>query len=440
MRYTIIFFKLIFVAIFLSSMFSCQKQKDKDDTIKIPLSWKKGYGSFAPGISSINSYANNSEDNPLTKTFLQLTGKPKGWTDLKFGHIELNAHQSLFQNYVLGNIDKDQFLALGEEYGWKTDSLKLSKEPIKSRVGLVYGKDSDGKVKVVVDANNNLDLSDDKVITPYQGMLSDTSLLKNHSVTVSYQSYVSGKIINRKSQVTIMDFAEGLIVYNIAQYAVADFNGNKIAVIPYGFTNTSFNKAHAVVLDDSISGDDRQRYTLNEFININDDIYQYCGVNENEELILKKMELEKDAKIYSNQVGYHLLPFKYFDVTTKVPVDLNKLTGKYVFVDFWATWCVPCLKEMPHYKEIYDKVDRSKFEIVGIVGDSKYEVVLKTIKKHEMNWLTAHPEDSKKMTKDYNVESYPTSYLVNPEGKIIAEGLRGKGLDEKLKELNLIED
>lgn len=116
---------------------------------------------------------------------------------------------------------------------------------------------------------------------------------------------------------------------------------------------------------------------------------------------------------------------------------LTSLRGKVVLVDFWASWCAPCRKELPNVKRCYEKYKSKGFEILGVSLDDDKSAWLEAVSKEGLTWPQV--SDLKKWQSEacqvYAIQSIPYTVLIDKEGKIIATDLRGADLDKKLAEV-----
>ena len=129
------------------------------------------------------------------------------------------------------------------------------------------------------------------------------------------------------------------------------------------------------------------------------------------------------------------------DFTQNTPegeeLKLSDLRGKYILIDFWASWCGPCRRENPNVVRMYDKYKAKGFDILGVSLDRDQGRWLKAIEQDQLGWL--HVSDLKgwqnAVAKQYNITSIPKTILLDPEGKIIGKNLRGPSLEQKLEEI-----
>ncbi|MDR1055264.1 MAG: AhpC/TSA family protein [Prevotellaceae bacterium] len=112
--------------------------------------------------------------------------------------------------------------------------------------------------------------------------------------------------------------------------------------------------------------------------------------------------------------------------------EINK-SKKYTLIDFWASWCGPCRKEIPNLKKLYGKYSSKGFEIISISIDKKEADWEKALKEEILTWPNFL--DTKGASDAFNVKSIPAMFLVDDKGIIIAEKIRGEELETKLAEL-----
>jgi thiol-disulfide isomerase/thioredoxin len=130
-------------------------------------------------------------------------------------------------------------------------------------------------------------------------------------------------------------------------------------------------------------------------------------------------------------VGEEFPDFSARDAITGEPITLRDLRGSVVLVDFWASWCGPCRRELPHVKRAYEQYRDQGFEIVGISLDSSEDRFRSFVRSNEMDWHHVMEGDGwrTRLALQYGISSIPRMYVLDANGVCIAERVRGRALD-----------
>ncbi|GAA0528719.1 TlpA disulfide reductase family protein [Chitinophaga japonensis] len=143
-----------------------------------------------------------------------------------------------------------------------------------------------------------------------------------------------------------------------------------------------------------------------------------------------------EANMTAVKVGDTAPDFTLPDPSGKM-VKLSSFRGKYVLVDFWASWCKPCRMENPNVVKAYQQYKDKNFTILGVSLDKKKEAWVQAIQADGLTWN--HVSDLKfwdsAVVPLYGINAIPTNFLLDPQGKIIAANLRGNALEQKLQEV-----
>ena len=254
--------------------------------------------------------------------------------------------------------------------------------------------------------------------TPYLGSLSlsfgtDNEVEKKYFLFVSILEHKKGEVnINGvdfnvfvSNSFTRMNYLKervSIFISPKSEYLLPELEGN----IPYKIGDVFNVKGHDYLIDTISKWGDKL------FVN-------YIGKNERPEGISEGFYLPKfEAKYLDNNV-----------------FDLAKYSGKYILLDFWGTWCTPCIKLIPELKKLNDDFSNKNFALISVAYDDNPEKVMDFVIKEDMNWshlfVSTSQNDVNSVTSKLKVTKFPTTILISPDGKIVGRDLAV----DKLREL-----
>jgi len=313
---------------------------------------------------------------------------------------------------------------MGEIEIYPTASFNGWDRTYRNKVRFIMGVDSNGKKQIMFDTNNNADFNDEVIFVV--DTLNDNnkfSFEKLSKVKVDYDWAIQGKKVKRELSLHIFYRPEiNMYIYTFAHHATATLNEKKLEIIPVN----NLEYLNFEIFD--LSNNSSEGIKANKYLTDNNKVYRVKEVDINSnELVLEK-EKRKLSEIESAQIGFRPPAFAATDVITKEMVSLEKYKGKYVFLDLFTTWCGPCIKELPEIKKVYDQVDRSKIEFIGIIGEDKPERIAKIISNSGLNWRLIEANSDNNIFNKYKVNAFPTTLLIDPKGIIIKSGFRAEEL------------
>ncbi len=420
------------------------------DTLIVKTVKVKGFGPFRHGVHPLKEL---TKDNPWYNCKPDIKGIPDTLKNKVIFFEQTDFWQYAFQCFKNKKIGSELFSSYKTNFTSDPDMAFVSQNDLKVSIPIVAGFNAMNQVVVVVDRNNNYDLSDDPpyIIPPklpgqiYWGRYHDGLPFE-----IKYE-YFNGKHMKTGKTWIYVDYDYSIynlpdsiisnmpvqIAMNFAEHRVGTFNinGQKYELAIYS-TRPVYRSSTILMVKRVTKKSFNEKYSnevrVGEKVRIGNFFYRFEKVlNAGESVMLTK--LSKIDQGFGTEIGSMAFLFTSKSINGEL-IDLKKLRGNYVLLDFWGTWCAPCVAEIPTLKEVLQKYGSKNFKLIGIANDTG-EKVKAFVNQNEISWPQILQQKSKEIINLYNVKSYPTTFLIDPEGRIIAKNIRGKQLKLKLAEL-----
>lgn len=374
-------------------------------------------------------------------TYPKYQGIPPFLKDVKVGIICFDKYQYAYQNYMSGNLTEHAFRNLVNSFGNSFNEDSLTSKPINCFVSLVTGKNNRNEEMIVIDANNNFDFNDDYLFQVPNGETITDENQDDYLHMVSAERMLNGKIINDQVPILILKFGSS-ISYNIAQYATAKFtilgDDFNFAIRPLYFADRSWRQSELVLLNTSERKGNGAiplpHLREGDFMRLNNNTFEFKGVIFSENRL--QLQLINKNLQYSPQPGFLAPDFQGVNLLTKKKLSLSTLQkGKYLLIEFWGTWCAPCIAQLPDLKELYSTADTSRFQILSIASSDLIERLKNVIKTENMLWPQMLSDT---ITNQYNVTSFPSNFLISPDGLVFRKNVSIPDLKELMERLDLL--
>jgi thiol-disulfide isomerase/thioredoxin len=417
---------LLILIIFVFKNVFCLGQKD----INIKLNFSEGSYPLALSlwiegkVSFDMSYFKGVPDSIKTKRIL---------------YLDLNDLQGVFDRYIKGKMRKNDYDLMKA-----IDTSEFSKTSIRHGIFILSGFYKGDKI-IISDSNNNGDFSDDKSFT---FLKTNYKTKENfHLLDSKYLTTFRYDFFEKKQQKVVSKYIKvELLANNPFTYSGKNAKDTEfdffVRLAENRKAQISINgKCYELIVSAAPGSLDDYEYDYGLYIDTCN--YNFNRKYNSEEIIHKNQKFKMGEYYYQatinrfgdsiNLKNYGKNQFREINRNRTLEgivnkVDLLEYKGKYLIIDFWGTWCQPCIRSLHHIKEINEFIDRSKIELIGVAFDVDKKRVQRHLNTNGYKWTNAFEHMGKmnnfnSLVKELNISIFPTTILVDNEGRILEESL-----------------
>ncbi|MDD4969220.1 MAG: TlpA disulfide reductase family protein [Paludibacter sp.] len=346
--------------------------------------------------------------------------------------------------------DRNRFKGIPSTLNRENSIINFETAGIDSLFFLV-GNTANNKIICIPDVNMNHDFSDDYVYSFDKEMFNELSA--DHNQTITFKKHINKKLVTSKisfypclndiNDIHSITFCPKTVHYE----GTFQLNGKKYITWARRGSNGNQEWVDYIVTDSLPS--DLKAFNLKfnnhtKKILLDGYLIQSGTLNSENTVLTFQIAALKDlnkSELQGYDEGFYAPDLRDKDVMNGTEISLSQFKGNYILLDFWGTWCNPCISLLPHIAELH-----TKYKDLVIVSLATYENeksvlrVPELIKKYQMNWVNFCDFDDAPAYRPnytYNTSIYPTTILIDPEGKIIHRGSTGEieSLNKKLEQV-----
>ncbi|WP_018627257.1 TlpA family protein disulfide reductase [Niabella aurantiaca] len=402
--------------------------------IRIPVALQNGYGPFYRTISTITT-----DSIPGNGSLLK--GIPANLDSVQLRVITILPHQYQYQNLLSANAKDPRPDSLPAIWLARVEKEKLTGKEINCFFNVVSGiHKATGKSQVIIDKNRNDDFSDDTAFTPVSlKSLKDKRMMERATFPITFERYNGKRIITEKARLLVAMNSRKTIMVNFSQFGSAAWNGHHFYISPRYFMSLSYVNSDLIFGKGRLAADSvpsGQIIQQGRFLNIKGQSYQFLGVDILTQHIRLKKINGKD-NLHSDQIGFRAPSLQGRRLLTSQLMNIAGLPGKYLFIDFWATWCKPCIAQLRSIQSYYQLADTSKIEFIGVGMDSRKEDLKAVISRFKLRYPQIVPDSGIEQT--YSIPALPSNLLIGKNNLIIAKDISIDSLGSFIKKNGLLQ-
>jgi thiol-disulfide isomerase/thioredoxin len=391
---------------------------------------RQGYGPFMPG----NVIIFPAEQAPLP------TAVPPDITEYRVRQVDFQPYNTWYRQLAANGMSREDFLQQMKD----VPAGLLTAQPYHHVLDVLVGYNKAGKKVVIPDVNGNLSFIDDDAYEFEQFVVlsREVEAKKRLPVFKTQYTFFNGEgLVSRELHVkadpylgmlhmSYTDTSENRFFMEVSlpehrRGVLKVGNREYEALLANGFTGLNYTEGNAQLLlfADSSAYGSTIPYNVGDVLNIGGSNYLFESVSAFGDTVTFRYT----GKAAGNEgiMKGHTAPAVTALQLNGAPFSLADYRGRYLLLDFWGTWCGPCIAGLPELRALQQKFRQKNFSLVSIANDQEREQVRKVVQREQMGWTQVFQNDIVKgkesaLIRKLKISSYPAFILIDPEGVIIA--------------------